>query len=84
MKSTISASKEVILEVKLDKPLTWDEFFKGENVPRLTEEVLKGVMRKELENKGVCLDIEVLIDSFKKNPGDSLLGHKGLEINKYC
>ncbi|BCU69650.1 VapB-type antitoxin [Stygiolobus caldivivus] len=65
MKSTISVSEEVKellerkkkeMEVKLGKPLTWDEFFqevlKGENVPTLTEEVetLKRLVLEDREN----------------------------------
>ena len=60
MKSTISVSKEVKemlerkkkeMEIKLSKPLSWDEFFKlsfsdeEEKIPKLTEEEAETLKR---------------------------------------
>ena len=66
MKSTISVSREVKellerkkkeMEIKLDKPLTWNEFFrevfKEEGVPRLTDEeaeILKRLVSEDRKN----------------------------------
>ena len=66
MTSTISVSKGIKdllerkkkeMEIKLDKPLTWDEFcqevFKEESVPTLTEEeaeTLKKLVPEDREN----------------------------------
>ncbi|QGA68562.1 VapB-type antitoxin [Sulfolobus sp. E11-6] len=66
MKSTISVNKEVKellerkkkeMEIKLNRPLTWDEFFqevfKGESVSRLTEkeaEMLKKLVLEDRKN----------------------------------
>ncbi|BFI74902.1 VapB-type antitoxin [Sulfurisphaera ohwakuensis] len=64
MKSTISVSKEIKellerkkkeMEIKLDKPLTWDEFFqevfKEENAPTLTEEEAETLKKLVLEDR---------------------------------
>ncbi|QGA53785.1 VapB-type antitoxin [Sulfolobus sp. E5-1-F] len=66
MKSTISVNKDVKellerkkkeMEIKLNRPLTWDEFFqevfKEESVPRLTEkeaEMLKKLVLEDRKN----------------------------------
>ncbi|BAB65694.1 hypothetical protein [Sulfurisphaera tokodaii] len=64
MKSTISVRKEIKellerkkkeMEIKLDKPLTWDEFFqevfKEENIPKLTEEEAETLKKLVLEDR---------------------------------
>ena len=64
MKSTISVSREVKellerkkreMEAKMDRALTWDEFFtevfKEENVPKLSEEEAEALKRLVREDR---------------------------------